>query len=172
MNADSNQPGGSSTYGGRFHDDGPSPADGKPATDPFAHLGTHIREFREYMAYFAATKKDALKVTVRTAAIYAVLGVLGLMAGAGIIITASVLLLAGLASAISTAIGVGPWAGDLIVAVVVFGGLALVAYIGVSRLTGTARSQLVKDYERRKQQQRRDYGHDVSDRDRQAQARR
>ena len=123
-----------------------------------------IAELREYASYFLAAKIDGLKVGLRNAGIYAALGVLGAIAGAGLIVMAVALFLIGCAHGLGALFGGRDWLGDLIVGVVVLAIVAVGAILGLKMVTGSSRKKTVEKYETRQHQQRRSYGHDVQQR--------
>src|SRR5829696_3776365 len=89
--------------GGRLSDsweDDPGTDESSPA-DAFKSLGTHLSELKEYASYYLAAKSDGIKTSFRNLALYAVLGIVGMMAGGAVVVTATVLLLTGIAGAIS-----------------------------------------------------------------------
>jgi hypothetical protein len=151
---------------GGWHDRGNgSPHPQSAIRDAVAQLG----ELREYAAYFLATKMDGLKVTVRNILVYAVLGMIGLVAGGAIIVTAAVLVCFGIANALARLSEhvIGPswgWLGELIVGLGILGGIAAGVIIAMRKLTNTSRKKLVEKYEQRQRKQQSDFGHDVRER--------
>ncbi len=142
---------------------GPSPA------QAFREAVRRFAEIREYAGYLLATKIDSLRLGVRNALVMAVLGVLGLIAGAGLVVTAVVLVLRGISGGL--ALLIGTWGADLVTGGVVLIALAIGVYVGVTRLTKASRLKMVQKYESRKLHQRSEYGHDVDDRAQQAKTR-
>ncbi len=161
-NPNAGGPGGAADANGRGEAQGPSPA------DALRQAGAAIGELKEYAAYYVATKLDGVKVTVRNLGVYAVLGIVGLIALSAVVTTAVVMLLVGLALAISDLFG-DPreklWIGALIVSLLVLGGLVAGVVYGMRKLTNTSRAALVKKYESRQREQRINYGHDVRGRE-------
>jgi len=146
-------------------------AEQSPA-DAFKQAGRNFAELKEYVAYYLSAKKDGFAASFRNLGLYAVLGVLGLMAGGAIIVTAAVLLLTGLAGAIGAIFDPDkPWVGNIVVGLLVLGGLAGGTVMFLKRFTKASRERTVKKYEQRQRQQRVDYGHDVAERGREPAAR-
>lgn len=123
-----------------------------------------LAEIREYAAFLLSAKLDAVKLAVRSAILYAVLGIVALLGVAAAVVTAVVLLLQGAAQGISRALNSGMWAGDLIVAVAVLAIVAIGARIFAAGVTRSSRRTTVEKYESRKRDQRARFGQDVSER--------
>jgi hypothetical protein len=136
-----------------------------PATG-LSDAAARFAELKEYASYFVAAKLDGLKLTLRNVVIYAVLGVVGAIVGVGVLVTASVYLLSGLAGAIGE-IFPEPyegWAGRLIVSMLVLGGTFGGVFFLMKRLTGSSRKRTIEKYENRKRDERAVHGHDVAER--------
>jgi hypothetical protein len=134
---------------------------------PEEALGDALRrvgELKAYAAHFVAAKLDALKVTGRNIAVYAVLGVIGVLTAGTLVITAVVLAMRGLAEAIAAALGGRQWAGDLIVGFGFVLLLGLGVWIGMKILFKSLRQGTEKKYESKRRIQQAEFGHDVHDR--------
>jgi hypothetical protein len=169
---DSSRPG----AGGRLSDsweDEPTPEERSPA-DAFKELGRDLGELKEYAAYYVAAKLDGFKASFRNLGLYAVLGIVGLMAGGATVVTATVLLLTGIAGAISAIFRSDytppdrTWIGEITVGLLVLGGIGIGTMLFMKKFTAASRERTVKKYESRQQQQRVQYGHDVHERAREA----
>jgi hypothetical protein len=143
----------------------PNPA--REAVDRITH---DLDELKEYAGYFVAAKVDGVKRSVRNLGLYVALGVLGAIVGGAIVATAAGLLVVGLGQALGVLFGYRMWLGYLVTGVVILGAVAGGAYFMMNKLTGSWRSQTLKKYEQRKQTQRERFGHDLSDRAREAAA--
>jgi len=121
-------------------------------------------EIREYLAYLIAAELDAVKLAVRSAVIYAVLGVVALLGAAAVVVTAVVLLLEGAAEGISAALNGRLWAGELIVSVGVLAIIVVSALVALGAVKRSSRRLTVEKYETRKRDQRTRLGEDVSER--------
>ena len=136
------------------------------AADALGGIQQKVAELGEHAGYLISAKLDGLKVTARNIGVYAVLGVVGLIALSTVVTTAVVMLLIGLAMAIGKAFEPDQyWAGALIVSVLVLAGLAGGVIFGLKRLSNTSRSALVRKYEERQRQQRLRFGRDVRGRE-------
>ena len=148
--------------GGDQRDGSPSP---KPPLDPavaIGMIGQELGQLRAFIAYYIGTRVDAVKLAARNVVLYAILGVLALVMGAGVILTAGVLLVLGIADLLTAAIPPhAQWLGFLMTAVLILGGLALTAYIGLARVTHTSRLAVAVKYEKWREQQRAALGTDV-----------
>jgi len=115
------------------------------AADAVHGAGRVLAELGEYVRYYISATLDQWKIVGRNVGIYAALGIVGLLAAATVVVTAVVLLLVGLAIAIGKAFEPDQfWAGAVIVAVVVLGGLAGAVVFGMKWLSRMSRAALVK----------------------------
>jgi hypothetical protein len=127
-------------------------------------LGAHFKELQEYIAHYWTAKADAMKLGVRNAILYAVLGILGLFAAIAFAATAVVLLCIGLAHGLGVLFGERYWLGDIVLAVVFLGAMAIGIRIAVDKVTKTSKATTVGKYEQRERAQRQHFGHDVHER--------
>jgi hypothetical protein len=164
---------GSAGAGGRLRDEweeGPAEGDtDRSPADAFKELGQHFGELKEYASYYIAAKADGFKASFRNMGLYAALGVVGLLAGGAIIVTAAVQLLTGLAGAIGAIFEPDrPWIGNIVVGFLILAGIGVGTMLFLKKFTAASRERTVKKYESRHQQQRVQFGHDVHERARQA----
>lgn len=137
------------------------------ASDPFdaaRQIPQLLRELQSHASYFIAVQKELATTRVRNLVLKAVLGVLGLIAGTAVIITAVVLLLVGAANGLGALFGGRNWLGYLIMGVLILGGLAAVVGIGMRRIKRSAREQTVSRLEQRKEAQRQQFNHTATER--------
>lgn len=125
-------------------------------------LASLVAELRQYFGHFLAAKLDGVKLTAKRLVIYAVLGIIAAIVAGTILITASVLLLVGLAYAIGALFDPDePFVGMLIVAGVVllgtFGGGLLI----LKRMLGSSRKYTIDKYERMEREERAQFGRDA-----------
>lgn len=124
----------------------------------------HVAEVRDYALLYVETRKDQVKVAVRQAITYAVLGLLALMAGATVLVVSVVLVLGGVAGGIGQLVGGQLWAGQLITGGVVISLAALTVYFAIRSATTTSRRKLGQKYERRRKELQTRFGHQPSPR--------
>ena len=128
-------------------------------------IGTRLSELGEYVSYFIGAKVDGIKITLRNVGIMAGLGVIGLIAAGGFIVTLVVLLLRGIAGAIGAMFNPDRlWAGELITSVLFLTLLGVGVMIGLKMLTKSSRERTAKKYAARQQQERVKFGTDVHQR--------
>ena len=138
--------------------------------DAFKDLGRHFGELKEYAAYYLTAKADGIKTSVRNLVLYAVLGMVGLIAGGAAVVTATVLLITGIAGAISAIFRSHltepdrTWIGEITVGLLILGGIAVGTMLFMKKFTAASRERTVRKYESRQQHQRIQYGHDVHER--------
>jgi hypothetical protein len=123
-----------------------------------------LAELRAYAQQYVSAKTDLAKHTARKIAVFAVLGLVGLVAAGAMLITALVLLLAGIAGAIGAAAGGRMWVGNLVVGFLVLGIFAGGAMAGLGILKKAWMKATVKKYELSQQQQRDAFGRSSRDR--------
>ncbi len=144
---------------------GPDPVtDDESPSEAFHHAKNRISELAEYISYYISAKLDGIKLSLRNMAIFAGLGIVGLIAGGAMIFTAITLLLLGIAGGLGRLFGDRLWLGGLVTGLLV---LALIAAgtIFVLRSIGkSSRERTGKKYAARQQQQRAKFGQDVQQR--------
>jgi hypothetical protein len=145
-------------------DSGNGHSSDEPPSEAFRDAMAQIGEAKEYLSHFVAAKVDGIKVAARSAAVWAALGVLGLLTGGAILVTAAVLLVIGMAQGVSALLKGHTWAGNLIVGFVLLALAGVGAWFGMKRLFDSSRKRTVDRYERRLQRQRVEFGHDARER--------
>jgi hypothetical protein len=161
--------GGSDRFGrDAFGPDGGDPQDLPPA-EALKAAGRYFGELKSYAGDYVAAKLDGIKLSAKRAVILAGLGLVGLIVGGSILVTAAVLLLTGLANLLASAFNPPkPWFGQLIVGFIVLAGAFTGTWLMLRKLTGASKKATLQKYQAMHEQQRRDYGHDVAERSRQA----
>lgn len=132
--------------------------------DAVRESGRSLAELAQYIGYLVSTKVDQLKLSVRTLILYAVLGILGAVVAATVMIVSVVLLFTGAADGLGALLGGRDWLGDLIVGVVVLGAIALTFTTLLGKFKTASRRRTMRKYEERRKQQREQFGHDVAER--------
>ena len=160
----------SSTHTNRFPPD-ESAGGGAHASpkDVMASILERVGEIREYVSYYAETKTDGFKQSATWAGIYAALGVLGGLIGAAVLITATVLLVNGIAGALAALFNHTEWLGQLVTGLLLLGLFAGGVVFGLKALRGSFKKKLRAKYEQRHQEQRARFGADVPQRARERQ---
>lgn len=141
----------------------PDPSEPAPA-GAFHEVSERLGEARDYAAYYIAAKLDQVKLSVRNVAIYAALGIIGLLVGGTLAVMAVVLFCLGAAGGLGALFGLGAWLGALVVGfalLLAIGGGLVAALMYVKK---TFKQRTVNAYEQRKRQQREDHGVDVHQR--------
>jgi Putative Actinobacterial Holin-X, holin superfamily III len=122
-----------------------------------------LGELKAYIGYLISTKVDGIKLSLRNVGIYAALGIVGLIVGGAMLVTAMVLVVVGLSGGLSALIGI-PWLANLIVGVVILGLTAGGIVVGLKRITASSRKQTVAKYEQKRREQHVEQHHDVAER--------
>jgi hypothetical protein len=131
-----------------------------------AAFHTLLQQYGELVAYgshFVHATLDGIKVSIRQAVVWTVLGIMGGIALVAVIVTAIVLLLTGLATGIGLAFGGQLWLGSVVVGLVLLIILSLGCLVGVRVFFKHAREQKVRDYGERQLQQRAQFGRSAAD---------
>jgi hypothetical protein len=136
----------------------PSPA------EALRRLQQQVGELQAYLTYFVSTKVDGFILSARQLALWAALGVVGITAAVGLVVTAVVLVLVGAADGFAVLFGGRWWLGALVVGGGTLVLLALGIFIGMRILQSRWRQQKVQQYDERQLQQRAAFGHSVADR--------
>ena len=136
----------------------PSPA------EALRRLQQQVGELQAYLTHFVSAKIDGFVLSARQLALWAVLGVVGLTAAVGLVVTAVVLVLVGAADGFAVLFGGRWWLGALVVGGGTLVLLALGIFIGMRILQSRWRQQKVQQYDERQLQQQATFGHSVADR--------
>ena len=127
-------------------------------------LQQQVGELQAYVAHFVSAKIDGLILSARQLALWAALGVVGLIAAVGLVGTAVVLVLVGAADGFAQLFGGRWWLGALVVGGGILVLLALGIFIGMRTWQSRWRQQKVQQYDERQLQQHATFGHSVADR--------
>ena len=136
----------------------PSPA------EALRRLQQQVGELQAYVAHFVSAKIDGLVLSSRQLAFWAILGVVGLTAAVGLVVTAIVLILVGAADGLARLFGGQWWLGALVVGVFTLAMFVLGLFIGMRTWQNRWRQQKVQQYDERQRQQQATFGHSVADR--------
>ena len=159
---DPTAPGTRESSGGRV---GPDPVtDDQSPSEAFHHAKNRLSELAEYISYYISAKLDGIKLSLRSMAIFAALGVVGLIAGGAMISTAVILLLLGIAGGLGKLFGDRLWLGGLVTGLFVMGLIAGGTIFVVRSIRKSSRQRTLKKYAARQQQQRAKFGQDVQQR--------
>ena len=161
---------GHATSGGRFGATGDRATGDRatadaPPTEALKAAGQFLSELKTYVGHYLAIKADGLKLSLKRLVLFIGLGLVGLVVGGGLLITAAVLLLMGIANGIGKLFEPDqPWVGQLVVGLLVLGGALLATWMALKKITNSSRAATVAKYERKHSEQRAQLGHDVVER--------
>ena len=150
------------TDGARAHT---TPGAQEPSPAEALHrLQQQFGELQAYATHFVSAKIDGLVLSARQLALWIVLGLVGLTAGVGLIVTATVLVLLGAAHGFALLFGGQWWLGALVAGGGTLALLALCIIIGMRTWQSRWRQQKVQQYDERQLQQHDTFGHSAADR--------
>jgi uncharacterized membrane protein len=141
------------------------PGEQEPSPAEALHrLQQQVGELQAYVSHFVSAKIDGLVLSSRQLALWAILGIVGLTAAVGLVVTAVVLVLIGAADGLARLFGGQWWLGALVVGVLTLAILVLGIFIGMRTWQSRWRQQKVQQYDERQFQQQATFGHSVADR--------
>jgi uncharacterized membrane protein len=141
----------------------PSEQEPSPA-EALRHLQQQVGELQAYVTHFVSAKIDGLILSSRQLVLWTILGVVGLTAAVGLVVTAIVLILVGAVDGLARLFGGQWWLGALVVGVLTLTILVLGIFIGMRTWQSRWRQQKVQQYDERQLQQHAAFGHSVADR--------
>ena len=141
-----------------------APEQNHSAAEALNQLLRQVMELYTYVLHFITAKADGIKLTVRQAVMWAVVGILGLIAASSVLVTAIVLLLSGLAGGLAVAFDSEAWLGKVVVGFLLLVIIAVGTLLGVRMQQRKSRHKKVQQYAERQLQQRTTFGHNVADR--------
>jgi hypothetical protein len=141
----------------------PSPDEDRRSTEEvISDLHLRFRELVDYVVYFLMTRIDAARHYVKQKILWLSLIALGVLAGAGAVVTAVVLLCTGIADGLSALFG-RVWAGELATGVILLGVTGLLGSYMFGRLVKQSHQERVAKYDAFRARFRERYGHDIDD---------
>src|SRR5499426_3033558 len=94
------------------------PGEQEPSpVEALRRLQQQVEELQAYLTHFVSAKIDGLVLSAQQLAFWATLGVVGLIAAVGLVVTAVVLVLVGAADGLARLFGGQWWLGALVVGV-------------------------------------------------------
>jgi hypothetical protein len=121
-----------------------------------------ISELVDYFLYYISARIDTLKFAVKKRIFTASWIAIGVLAGAGAIITAVVLLCEGVCDGLSVLFG-HRWAGELATGVLLLGGVAGIGYGIVWQLIRSSHLKSMAKYEGMRKKEREKFGRDTAE---------
>jgi hypothetical protein len=129
--------------------------------DTLTLLVKQFHELGEYVSYYVTAKTDSAKLSVRNTVLWIALAAMGFIVVAALIITATWLLLNGIAEGVSVLLGGRVWVGNIVTGVLLLVGLGLAIYSTMTIRRITSRERVVCKYEQRQAQQQEQFGRNV-----------
>ncbi len=120
-------------------------------------------EIKEYASHYLSATLDRYRLSLRSAGIYAAIGVLAFIAFSAMLATASVLLVVGAAVGLGSLFGGNLWLGAVVAGLAVLLCAAAGIHCGIRRFSNKIRKRTVQKYEQRQALQRTKFGRDVEE---------
>jgi len=137
-----------------------STGDGRSTEEVISDLHLRFRELVDYVVYFLMTRIDAARHYVKQKILWLSLIALGVLAGAGAVVTAVVLLCTGIADGLSVLFG-RVWAGELATGIILLGVTGFLGSFVFERMLKQSHQERVAKYEAFRARFRERYGHDI-----------
>lgn len=118
----------------------------------------------QYANYYASAKSDTVKLSLQNALLWVALSVIGFVVACAVFVTATCLLLFGLAEGLSVLFGGRLWVGNLLTGGLLLAGFGGGTYGLMVAYRRASRARTVKEYETRQALQETRYGHNVTER--------
>jgi len=142
-----------------------APGEQEPSPpEALRRLQQQIEELQAYFTHFVSAKVDSFRLSSRQLVLWAALGIIGLIALIGLVVTAIVLLLSGAAAGLGLLFGGQLWLGQVVIGGGLLLLLALGVLIGMRTWQHRSRQQKVQQYDERQLQQHAAFGRSVADR--------
>ena len=124
-----------------------------------------LQEARAYFSQYLSAKVDGAKTSARNLVVYAIIGVVAAIIGMTALVTATVLLMVGIAHAIGKIFDPDmPWLGGLLVGLLLLGAVVGGVLMLFPMMAKRSREATVKKYEAMARRQQMDYGHSAAQR--------
>ncbi|HEX3999825.1 MAG TPA: hypothetical protein VHX65_14840 [Pirellulales bacterium] len=135
------------------------PEEGSPVDpSPLAPLLRHLAELQMLVGHYLRARADQISSRVRMVLFWAVAGIVGLFVGVAFMVTAVVFILRGIVTGL-IALGLQPWAADVITGVVCIAAVASFIAIGFLTQRSAFRRKRRDDYEHFRARYRAKFGH-------------
>ncbi|HEV7302002.1 MAG TPA: phage holin family protein [Tepidisphaeraceae bacterium] len=141
----------------------PEPATGA-TTDSVKSAFDNLKEAQAYLVQYISAKTDGFKSSARNLALYAVLGVVAAFVGLTATITATVLLMVGIAGALGALFGGMFWLANLLVGLLFIGALVGGVLLLMRMMAKRSREQTERKYEAMHRRQHMNFGHTAAER--------
>jgi hypothetical protein len=141
----------------------PSPA------EAFSSASSRLAEIKDYASYYLAAKLDGYKSSAKSAVLYAVLGLLGAVAGTAILATAAVLFVRGIAEGLAILFNGRGWLADLLTGFLLLALILGGTYFVVAKLIGKSLTATKAKYDAKNREQFAKHGHNVHERAKESQ---
>jgi hypothetical protein len=139
----------------------PPSKDERPPVSPLGDLHVKLAELLDYFLYYITASIDSLKFAIKRRIFVAWVIAVAVLAGAGVVVTAVVLLCEGICDGLSELLG-RRWAGELATGILLIIIVAGVAYFALRQLARRLHRKMSAKYEAIHARQRERFGRDAA----------
>ncbi len=122
------------------------PEDKPPSADPLAAIRERVAEMLDYFLYYLSARIDSVKFGIKRRIFIGSTIAVAVLAGAGAIVTAVVLLSEGICDGLSELLG-RRWAGELVTGCLLVIVVGAGAYVTLGRLIRRSHRKIIAKYE-------------------------
>lgn len=133
------------------------------AADALHDLLTQMSELQAYATHFVNAKADGMQHAVRQTAIWVALVMVAVIAAAGALVMAIVLLLTGVSQGLAIAFGDRVWLGNAVTGLGLLILIAIILFVGIRQQQRKSYNQRKQAYAERQLRQRAAFGRNVAD---------
>ncbi len=130
---------------------------------PLEPLLRDLAELRLYLTHYLAARSDAMKARLKAAALRAGMVLSATAMAIAFVIVGVIFVALGIAHGLSVLFG-SPWAGELVTGLLLLVAIGSIAWASLRFLRAQSRNRIKREYERRREHERRAVGKDVAER--------
>lgn len=123
-------------------------------TEAFGYVFQQLAEARDYFAYYARTRAEIFRLTVRNFLFIGVLTVTAVLLAGAVVVTAVVLVTRGVAEALTMLFGGRVWLGDLVTGILLLVFVVAAIYGAITTIAKSWKRRTFSSYAEQKRRER------------------